>query len=37
VLLSGQGTLRSAIPYGPYVVAGLLTVLVHGNTTHPFP
>jgi len=37
VLLSGKGTTRSTMPYGPYVIIGLLTVLLHGNTTHPFP
>ncbi len=37
VLLSGRGTARRTMPYGPYVIAGLLAVLVHGNTTHPFP
>ncbi len=36
VLLSGKGTARSTMPYGPYVIAGLLVVLVHGNTTHAF-
>ncbi len=37
VLLSGRGGLRGAMPYGPYVIAGLLAVMVHGNTAYPFP
>ena len=34
VLLVSRGGLRSATPYGPYVISGLLVMLIHGNTMH---
>ena len=37
VLVLRRGGLRSAMPYGPAVIAAALVVLVHGNTTRPFP
>jgi len=37
VLLLGRGGLRGTMPYGPALIAAVLIVLVHGNTTHPFP
>jgi len=37
VLLLRRGGLRGIIPYGPVLVVAVLIVLVHGNTTRPFP
>ncbi len=37
VLLRGRGGRRSTLPYGPYLVIGVLYVLARGTTMHPFP
>lgn len=35
VLLVHGGTRRSVVAYGPYVISGLLVMVIHGNTLHP--
>lgn len=35
VLIVARRGLRSTIPYGPYLVLGVLYVLIHGNTLSP--
>jgi len=37
VLLRGRGGRRSTLPYGPYLIIGVLYVLARGTTMHPFP
>jgi len=37
VLLRGRGSRRSTLPYGPYLIIGVLYVLARGTTMHPFP
>ena len=37
VLLRGRGGRRSTLPYGPYLIIGVLYVLAHGTTMCPFP
>ena len=37
VLLRGRGSRRSTLPYGPYLVIGVLYMLARGTTMHPFP
>jgi len=37
VLLRGRGGRRSTLPYGPYLIIGVLYMLVRGATMHPFP
>jgi len=37
VLLRERGGRRSPLPYGPYLVIGMLYVLARGTTMHPFP
>ncbi len=37
VLLWGWGDRRSTLPYGPYLIIGVLYVLARGTTMHPFP
>jgi len=37
VLLRGRGGRRSALPYGPYLLIGVLYMLARGTTMHPFP
>ena len=37
VLLRGRGGRRSTLPYGPYLVIGVLYMLARGTSTHPFP
>ncbi len=37
VLLRGRGGRRSTLPYGPYLIIGVLYVLARGTTMHSFP
>ncbi len=37
VLLWGRGGRRSTLPYGPYLIIGVLYMLARGTTMHPFP
>ncbi len=37
VLLRGRGGRRSTLPYGPYLIIGVLYMLARGTTIHPFP
>jgi len=37
VLLRRRGGRRSTLPYGPYLIIGVLYVLARGTTMHPFP
>ncbi len=37
VLLRGRGGRRSTLPYGPYLIIGVLYMLARGTSTHPFP
>ncbi len=37
VLLRGRGGRRSTLPYGPYLIIGVLYVLARGTSTHSFP
>ncbi len=37
VLLRGRGGRRSTLPYGPYLIIGVLYMLAGGTTMHPFP
>jgi len=36
VLLMGRGGRRSTLPYGPYLIIGVLYMLARGITVHPF-
>jgi leader peptidase (prepilin peptidase)/N-methyltransferase len=35
VVVLKRSTFGGTIPYGPYLVAGVIYILVSGNTTHP--
>lgn len=37
VLLRGRGGRRSILPYGPYLIIGVLYMLARGITMHPLP
>lgn len=37
VLLRRRGGRRSTLPYGPYLIIGVLYVLARGTAMHPFP
>ncbi len=37
VLLRGHGGRRSTLPYGPYLIIGVLYMLARRTTMHPFP
>jgi len=37
VLLRRRGGRRRTLPYGPYLIIGVLYVLARGTTMHPFP